>query len=129
MLELLTLVVETIGNTYGATDDFINRMKNKGHALPPKPSRRIESIKAFGFHFPLRLYCYRVSEQILILFNGGLKDGRTDQESEDLRMKFYETQSFIAKIEQALRDGMIEISPEGRYLVDFQGNRKITLYP
>lgn len=120
--ELLFLIIETIGNKYGATNDFINRFKNKGFALPPKPNRYIIEIKDLGANFPLRLYCYKVSEEILILFNGGIKDRPTDQECEDLSFKFQETQTFCQAISNALSEGLIKVNHVKRRLEDYKGN-------
>ncbi|WP_163379451.1 hypothetical protein [Cyclobacterium sp. SYSU L10401] len=125
--ELLLLIIETIGNKYGATDDFINRFKNKGFALPPKPNRYIIEIKDLGTKFPLRLYCYKVSQEILILFNGGIKDHATDQECEDLSFKFQETQVFCQKISEALKEGLIQVNEARRRLEDYKGNTDILL--
>ena len=108
-------------------DDFFDRTKNKAQALPPKPKRWIPEIYEIVIHFPLRLYCYRISETIVVLFNGGIKDQRTDQESDDIRLKFYEAQQFAQRISQALHDGTIIISSDNRTLKDFQGNSEITL--
>jgi len=105
--ELAYLISEVIGNRYGAIDDFIDRVKNKGHALPPKPKKSIHEIESLGVHFPLRLYCYRINNKCLILFNGGIKDERTDQQSKDISAKFYDLQSFVNRIEDALRDGIL----------------------
>lgn len=125
--ELLHLIIESIGNNYGATDDFFDRSKNKAQALPPKPKRWIPDIYEIGIHFPLRLYCLRISESIVVLFNGGIKDHPTDQESDDLRLKFYEAQQFASRITSALLDGSILIDTEKRELTDFQGNTEIIL--
>lgn len=125
--ELLRLITHSIGNVYGATNDFFDRSKNYAQALPPKPKRWIPEIQEIGIHFPLRLYCYRISESIVVLFNGGVKDHRTDQESDDIRLKFYEAQLFAQRIAQALQDGTIIIAPDNRTLTDFQGNTEIMI--
>jgi hypothetical protein len=125
--ELLRLILENIGNKYGAIDDFFDRTKNKAQALPPKPKRKIPEIEELGIHFPLRIYCYRISESIVVLFNGGLKDERTDQLSNDISLKFYEAQQFAERIENGLRDGMIIISEDNRYLTDFNNSNEIIL--
>lgn len=125
--ELLNLVVNSIGDKYGAKDIFINRSKNRGYALPPKPSQRIKEIRDLGVNFPLRLYCYRVNEQLLILFNGGAKESQSDQESKELRTKFYEIQSWIQRIEDDMAEGLIQFNPQTRQLEDFQGNLEIEL--
>lgn len=119
---LLRLILQNIGNKYGATNDFFDRNKNKVQALPPKPKRYIPEIKAIGGHFPLRLYCLRITHSLVVLFNGGLKEAITDQESEDLRFKFYEVQTIAQRIMDAIEDGLLEISKDGRYFIDFKNN-------
>jgi alpha-mannosidase len=126
-LQLFRLITESIGNRYGATDDFFDRAENKAQALPPKPKKWVEEIKDLGINFPLRLFCYRITEQIVILFNGGIKDAYSAQESKNLSMKFYEAQTFVNKIEEALQSGMIEISIDERYLKNFDGTTEIIL--
>lgn len=125
--ELLRLITYSIGNVYGAIDAFFDRTKNKAQALPPKPKKGIPEIFQMGINFPLRLYCFRISESIVILFNGGIKDQPTDQESEDLRLKFYEAQLLVNRISEAIRDGTMIVNNHSRTLTDFQGNSQIIL--
>jgi len=125
--KLLRLLSRSIGDKYGATDDFFNRQENQAQALPPKPTARVPEIVVLGTNFPLRLYCYRISEKLVVLFNGGLKEASTAQGSPDLSMKFYEAQQFTRKIEQAFREEMIIVSEDGRVLTDFSGNEEIIL--
>ncbi|WP_143960169.1 hypothetical protein [Litoribacter populi] len=126
-LQLFRLLTESIGNRYGATDDFFDRIVNRAQELPPKPKQWVEEIKELGINFPLRLFCYRVTEHIVILFNGGLKESQATQDSENLSMKFYEAQTFVKKIEEAIQFGMIEISEDERYLQNFDGTTDILL--
>jgi len=124
-MQLFRLITESIGNRYGATDDFFDRIVNKAQELPPKPKQWVEEIKDLGINFPLRLFCYRVTENIVILFNGGIKESQATQKSKDLSMKFYEAQTFVKKIEEALRTKMIEISDDERHLQNFDGTTDI----
>jgi hypothetical protein len=126
VMQLFRLITESIGNKYGATNDFFDRAENKAQALPPKPKRWVEEIKELGINFPLRLFCYRVTEKIVILFNGGIKDADSAQES-NLSMRFYEAQTFVKKIEEAFQSKMIEISEDERYLQNFDGTTEIIL--
>jgi hypothetical protein len=80
-----------------------------------------------GINFPLRLYCFRISESIVILFNGGIKDQPTDQESKDLSLKFYEAQQLVNRISEAIHDGTMIVDNDSRTLTDFQGNSQIIL--
>lgn len=125
--ELFHLITQSIANKYGATDDFFDRSENKAQALPPKPKKWLEEIKELGVHFPLRLYCYRITDQIVVLFNGGVKDAGTAQESKNLSIKFYEAQAFVQKIEEALQSQMIVITEDERYLENFDGSFEIIL--
>ena len=62
----------------------------------------------------------------MILFNGGIKDARTSQESKDsISMKFYEANEFTTRIFEALNTDEIVI--EGRVLRDFTGRTEIIL--
>lgn len=125
--QLFRLITESIGNRYGATNDFFDRAENNAQALPPKSKHWVEEIKDLGINFPLRLYCYRITEKIVVLFNGGIKDAHSAQESKNLSMKFYEAQTFVKKIEEALQSGMIEQSDDERYLLSFDGTSNIIL--
>lgn len=124
--DLLRLILINIGDRYGAINDFF-RPENKAHALPPKPKSWIPEIEEIGSHFPLRLYCYRISTSIVVLFNGGYKDAPTAQLSPDVRLHFFEAQQLAERIKNALKEGMIQISMDGRYLSDFQNNTEIIL--
>ena len=126
-IQLFRLITESVGNKYGATNDFFDRAESKAQALPPKPKKRVEEIKDLGINFPLRLFCYRVTEQIVILFNGGIKDADSAQESKNLSMKFYEAQTFVKKIEGALHSEMIVITDDDRYLQSFDRTTEIIL--
>ncbi len=125
--QLLRLVTESIANRYGATDDFFDRIVNKAQELPPKRKQRVEEIKDLGINFPLRLFCYRVNESIVVLFNGGIKESQSTQKSESLSLKFYEAQTFVQRIEEALRSEMIVISDDKRFLKSFDGTTDIIL--
>ncbi|HMS98987.1 MAG TPA: hypothetical protein PKA12_09585 [Saprospiraceae bacterium] len=125
--KLFRLITESIGNRYGATDDFFDRIVNRAQELPPKSKNWVEEIKDLGINFPLRLFCYRITEHIVILFNGGIKESLVTQESEKLSMKFYEAQTFVKRIEEALQLRMIEISDNERSLQYFDGTTNIIL--
>jgi hypothetical protein len=124
--ELLELIRETIGNTYGAKDAFFNRFENRVTALPPKGQIKISELELDYHGFPLRLYCLALTEQVVILFNGGIKDSQTIQESKDvISAKFYDANEFAKKILTALNAG--EIIIEGRAIKDYKGSTEIYL--
>ena len=53
-------------------------------------------------HFPLRLFCLKLNEEIVVLFNGGEKTSQNTQNSNSLSLKFKEAQEFGKRIEAAL---------------------------
>ena len=123
---LISFLINQIANRYGALDEFFNRHENLANALPPKGSKRLVKLGLDATHAPLRLYCLRISEEILILFNGGPKTSQTAQGSPGLSMKFNEAQIFARKIISALQDGLIV--EKDKELTDFQGNSEIVIY-
>ena len=124
--ELTSLLFESIGEQFGAHPSFFSRAENRATALPPSKAR----IGHITFNYPqfsLRLLCYRISENLVILFNGGPKTAATAQQSEDLNMSFIQANDFARRIQEALDDGMIILDDNGRSLIDFQGNADIYL--
>jgi hypothetical protein len=57
----------------------------------------------------LRLYCLRMSDQILIVGNGGLKETRTYDEDEELSGYVMDLQKFDELLKQAQEEGSIYI--------------------
>lgn len=57
----------------------------------------------------LRLYCLRISDKILILGNGGLKETKTYNESSELNGYVLDLQKFDAILKQAEEDGTVII--------------------
>lgn len=57
----------------------------------------------------LRLYCLRISDQIMILGNGGVKTTRSYQEDETLSGYVMDLQRFDELLKQAQRNGSITI--------------------
>lgn len=82
--------IEVIGEEHGAKEQYF-RPENNAQALPP-PLRYLES------HLDIRLYCYRVSEGVVILFNGGIKTKNTAQECSNVSMHFRQAQIWSKKL-------------------------------
>ena len=57
----------------------------------------------------LRLYCLRISDQIMILGNGGVKTTRTYQEDDELSGYVMDLQRFDELLKQAQKNGTITI--------------------
>lgn len=67
----------------------------------------------------LRLYCLRISDQILILGNGGVKETRTYQEDEELSGYVMDLQKFDKLLKQAQKSGKVTI--EKNYIIGLEG--------
>lgn len=72
-----------------------------------KPSDHVVALPTFGNR--LRLYCLRMTDSILIVGNGSVKDTRTYQESSELNGYVISLQKLNSLIMQGLKDGSITI--------------------
>lgn len=127
--KLLSLLIDAIGTDHGAVDAFFNRSEDGVFGLPPKGQLTVDEITFYYPHFPLRLYALRIHnrEDLVVLFNGGIKTSQTNQDSRDLNLKFREAVAFGRRIEQALMEGMIVIDEDSRTLKSFDGSNDITI--
>jgi len=87
-LAILKSFLEKVGNKYGAKKQYF-RFENTADALPPN----FVSTK-----HNLRLYCMRINENSVILFNGGMKTKSTSQESPEVSMHFHDANIYSQKI-------------------------------
>ena len=83
----------------GALERFF---RNEGHMQDHVKALAIDSRK-------LRLYCLRISDQILILGNGGIKSTRTYQENELLSGYVMDLQKFDQCLLNAQKTGKVTI--------------------
>ena len=60
----------------------------------------------------LRLYCLRISEKILIIGNGGIKDTKTYNENIELNGYVMDLQKFDSLINKAIEEGAITIKED-----------------
>ena len=71
--ELAKFLDIQIGEKKGALKDYF-RFENSADALPPPGTYLINQITISYSNFPLRLYCLRISDSLVVLFNGGEKN-------------------------------------------------------
>lgn len=126
MLLLLDFVVNTIGNRHGATEALFNRFEHEVVGLPVKGGVKVEKLYYNFPRFPLRLYALKITEEIVVLFGGGLKDGVTNQES-SLNLKWREACLFAKKILEAISLGEILIDETNRCLTNEFGTNEMEL--
>lgn len=122
--ELLLFIMHAIRDEHGAIDALMNRFENQVVGLPAKGKVRLVRKMYHYPDFPLRLYALRITEEILILFNGGVKDGPTNQTS-SLHTNWVEACQFARRISEALEDGRIVIDTDTNKLFDEAGNEEI----
>lgn len=58
----------------------------------------------------LRLYCLRISDNILVIGNGGVKNAKTYEESEELMGYVIDLQKFDAIIKTGITDGSLIVN-------------------
>lgn len=106
---LLNLILDHIGNKHGARDYFFNRLERNATALPPaKKGGIIKELKHDEVNFNLlnskiRLYCLRLSDSVVVLFNGGIKESKgTAQNDPGVSLYFRDADRYAKKILQAI---------------------------
>ena len=125
LMEMATFLNMVIANEYGALDDFF-RFENAAQALPPKGKYQIGELHVNFFNFPLRLYCFKITENLLILFNGNEKTGQTAQGGKT-SMAFHDANEFSKRITEALNNGNVIISANNRQLLNYDNSTDILL--
>ena len=93
-----------IGNNYGALP-FLFRFEDEAGALPPnfRSQRRIKIEKIE--QNDLRLYCIWISEEIVILANGGIKLSVVAQDSAELMPHLRFVKTMGKQINRLIADG------------------------
>ncbi|HEA31453.1 MAG TPA: hypothetical protein ENH91_15925 [Leeuwenhoekiella sp.] len=123
---LVTFIIEAMGNRHGALNAFFNRHENEVDGFPAQGKIKLGTFDYHYPNFPLRLYALRITENIVILFNGGIKDGPTNQTS-SLHAQWKEACSYAQQITRAIQDGTILVNEENRILNSFDGGNDIIL--
>lgn len=104
-LNLLVTWLSEIGQRRAAKARYF-RFENDASALPP-PARIMAELG--DDYCSLRLYCVRLSDEVVILANGGLKTGRTVQDSPDLLAKFRFANKMANQLLQMIRSGELQL--------------------
>lgn len=124
--EMTDLLLFSIGEEMGAVDAFFNRYEDQVHGLPPHGKVKVAEVTHHFKDYPLRLYALRITHEIVVLFNGGVKDGPTNQTS-SLNNKWREACQYAIRIEEQLRDKTICVNEHKRTLESADGSNKIII--
>lgn len=127
--QLLSFILDSIGDDYGAIDILFNRFENEVVGLPNKGRVQVGEIIFLYPDFPLRLYALRIRNRkdLVVLFNGGIKTAQTNQASKSLNLTWREACQFAKRIEAALRSGDIMIDTKNRRILSAHGDEEILL--
>lgn len=92
----------------------ILRFEKKAHAFPPKAK-----FLKVDFTANLRLYCMLIGSRTVILFNGAIKSegARTAEECPNVRPYFRFANDACAAIENAIKEGELELDYEEGYII------------
>lgn len=118
--QLLSFILDSIGDDHGAIDILFNRYENEVVGLPNKGKVQVGEIVFLYSHFPLRLYALRIKNRkdLVVLFNGGVKSAQTNQASSDgLNIKWREACRLAQRIEEALQNGEIMVDVSNRKII------------
>ncbi len=120
-VQMLAQLLQIIGVETGAIEEYF-RFEGLAMAIPRGLVRGLElNFK----NFPLRLYCMRISESLVILFNGGQKTSEKAQDGET-SMTFFEANQFAARIQDAIMNKEITII-DGRIILSTYNENPIIL--
>lgn len=112
--DLLSLI-QRLGEELGAKQHYFSRKEKKAEALPPdwKSLSTRERKLHVTYQHNLRLYCMRISDEIVFLFNGGVKTPGpiTAQQCKNVRQFFRMANELAEVIERAIIEK--DIIPSG----------------
>ena len=123
--ELAMFISKKIGDEMGALEVFF-RFENIAQALPPAGTHKVEGIYINYGKFPLRLYCLRISESLVVLFNGSEKTEESAQGGKT-SMVFHEANFFAKRILDALIQKDIYITADQREFRYYNGSNEIII--
>lgn len=86
-------------------------------------------VNEIAYHYPnspLRLYALKITNNIVVLFNGGIKDGPTNQTS-SLHLEWRAACEFAKRINEALHDETIIVNEKSKKLTNYDGSDEIIL--
>lgn len=123
-LQKLVAFLEVVMEEKGALEAFF-RPENNAQALPPQGKHLVKEITIDFVNFPLRLYCLRISDSLIVLFNGSEKTSNTAQGGKT-SMVFAEANAFAKRILEALYQKDIYIENKRKFVL-YNGTDEIYL--
>lgn len=104
----LMSLIKRLGNSIGAKERYFSRNEKKAEALPPDWTKLShgERMLHVKYQHNLRLYCMRINDELVFLFNGGVKTpgNITAQECNVVRKYFNMANQLAKAVEEAIKE-------------------------
>jgi hypothetical protein len=124
----IVALLEELGEVKGARQRFFERYADEASELPPKQRIEVDGIEINYRDNMLRLFCTRINDNIVVLFNGGVKSSQATQDSPDLEPKFRDAKEFAKRIWKEIQDEMIVVDDARHKLVTHNGSEELIIY-
>lgn len=106
--ENIVTLLGTLGNVKGAKSRYF-RDESAAQALPPEIREALRENWVQFIDANLRLFCLRMSDEIVILLNGGIKSSQKTNDSPDLAGKFRFAQQVSKAIDLKIRHRELQV--------------------
>ena len=107
-LENILALLVVLGDEKGAKSRFF-RDESAAQALPPEIREALRENWVQFIDAGLRLFCLRMTDEVVILLNGGIKSSQKTNDSPDLVAKFRLAQQLSKAIDAQLRNRTLRI--------------------
>lgn len=115
-------LLKDLGERKGAKTKYFSRHADEASELPPKLTTEVNGIEINYFDNLLRLFCTRINDNIVVLFNGGVKSSQATQDSPDLVAKFRDAKFFAKKIWAEILDETIIVDGARHRLANYNNS-------
>ncbi|MBI4929907.1 MAG: hypothetical protein HY841_04030 [Bacteroidetes bacterium] len=125
--KIILKVIDAIGYHYRGAEPYLFRFEDKADALPPprKSAKNILDIEIV-MHSELRLYCIRLSNEVVVLLNGGVKTRDQALNCPNVSGHFRFAQTIAKLIDDLIARKEIRI--EGKEIINETGEEEIIFY-
>ncbi|MBK9284043.1 MAG: hypothetical protein IPM51_06945 [Sphingobacteriaceae bacterium] len=120
-------VIDGMGNYTKGAELRLFRFEEAAHALPPKvkDADAVLDIEII-LHSELRLYCIRLTNEVVVLLNGGVKITDSALDCPNVKQHFRFAQAVAKNLDKLRREGVIDIV--GKEILNLTNDDEILLY-
>jgi len=125
--DTIVSIIDGIGNHEKGAEPCLFRFEDAAHALPSKGKEadRVLEIEVVN-DSELRLYCVRLSNEVVILLSGGIKTENQALKCPNVKKHFRFAQVVANRIDELIRNRDIIIA--GKEIVNNTGEAEIIIY-